>query len=58
MIYRGIQGIQYYWGKHKICSGLQGIRDNISESLYRDGHELLGVYMETVMNYLLMSKHF
>ena len=28
-------------GTHKIYSGIQGIRDNISGSLYGDCHELL-----------------
>ena len=28
-------------GTHKIYSGIQGIRDNMSRSLYGDCHELL-----------------
>ena len=36
-------------GTHKIYSGIQGIRDNISGSLYGDCHELLagggGIYI-------------
>ena len=36
-------------GTHKIYSGIQGIRDNISGSLHGDCHELLA---ETAMNYL------
>ena len=30
-------------GTHKIYSGIQGIRDNISGSLYGDCHELLAL---------------
>ena len=32
-------------GTHKIYSGIQGIRDNISGSLYGDCHELLAALM-------------
>ena len=31
-------------GTHKIYSGIQGIRDNISGSLYGDCHELLAAF--------------
>ena len=32
-------------GTHKIYSGIQGIRDNISGSLYGDCHELLAALL-------------
>ena len=34
-------------GTHKIYSGIQGIRDNISGSLYGDCHELLANCVES-----------
>ena len=34
-------------GTHKIYSGIQGIRDNISGSLYGDCHELLALSLHS-----------
>ena len=43
-------------GTHKIYSGIQGIRDNISGSLYGDCHELLALngdkYEYTIRSFL------
>ena len=47
-------------GTHKIYSGIQGIRDNISGSLYGDCHELLAhqrcAVKHHVMNELVMGR--
>ena len=37
-------------GTHKIYSGIQGIRDNISGSLYGDCHELLAQLFTYFLN--------
>ena len=39
-------------GTHKIYSGIQGIRDNISGSLYGDCHELLAVRLDEALVYI------
>ena len=38
-------------GTHKIYSGIQGIRDNISGSLYGDCHELLALKVHFVRHF-------
>ena len=38
-------------GTHKIYSGIQGIRDKISGSLYGDCHELLAKVLVKLMNH-------
>ena len=40
-VYRVYSITRVNMGTHKIYSGIQGIRDNISGSLYGDCHELL-----------------
>ena len=35
-------------GTHKIYSGIQGIRDNVSGSLYGDCHELLAASRDAI----------
>ena len=42
-VYRVYSITRVNMGTHKIYSGIQGIRDNISGSLYGDCHELLAV---------------
>ena len=42
-------------GTHKIYSGIQGIRDNISGSLYGDCHELLAQRWLLIVTKLIES---
>ena len=43
-------------GTHKIYSGIQGIRDNISGSLYGDCHELLACFPQDIKSCLSITK--